>query len=240
MFSHQSKFIHGKTVYVFKSRPSQSRHVMRNLIDLLMCVFLFSCAERPKVDLDFSSVQDFPEDSATLYFPSIDVNESGQMFDSSTNGWISGMLFALREPVLMNFSDGSEVYRLTIISSRKHPFCIRLFTTHEGVKLISKHTDGYGGYNAGKLIFDSAMTLTDLQLTAISKKFDELEFWDMISLSPNASKDASEWVLEGYKDRKYKLVARRSPDWQSDKAFCQLCDRIIAISGLEERFQFFE
>ena len=213
---------------------------MRKLIDLLMCVFLFSCSERPKVDLDFSSIHDFPKDSATLYFPSIDANESGQMFDSSTNAWISAMLFSLKEPVLMNLSDESEIYRLTIISSRKHPFCIRFFTADKGGKLVSKYTDGYGGYYPGKLIFDSVKILTGIQCADIGKKFDELKFWDMNSLSTNIGKDGSEWVLEGYKDAKYKLVARWSPDWKSDRAFLELCEGIIGFSGLGHKFHFFE
>ncbi|MBS1758023.1 MAG: hypothetical protein JSU03_12160, partial [Bacteroidetes bacterium] len=120
-----------------------------------------------------------PTESATFYFvmkPNWQ-DTTINAVDCFINSWYSKMLFALHEPVLKHYNGDKEIYRFTWLRTFNHPVSVRLEKQGDNVKLFSNVCDGAGGYEPGKIIFDTTINLTEKQVDTTNIKLDNAKFW---------------------------------------------------------------
>lgn len=191
---------------------------MRPLFSILTIIILtVSCAsptdKTNKADNKFDTLP-LPFDSATFYFQTKAnwQDTTRDALDTFVNSWYSHMLFALKEPVLKDYKGDKEVYRFTWLRSFNHPAVIRLEKQGDIIKLFSKVSDGAGGYEPGKIIFDTTLTLTLEHVDSINLHLDNAKFWTLqTETRDNNGTDGSEWIIEVFKNKQYHMVVRWTP-----------------------------
>ena len=175
-----------------------------------------------------------PIDSAILYFKtkpnSHDTTRNA--IDSFSNSWYSKMLFAFKEPVLKSYKSDKEIYRFTWLRTFNHPVSVRLEKQGDIVKLFSKVLNGAGGYEPGKIIFDTIINLTQKQVDIMNFKLDNARFWNLQTESREYNgEDGSEWIIEVVKNNKYHMVVRWTP--KKGTAFRIVGEYLILISQIQ-------
>jgi hypothetical protein len=175
-----------------------------------------------------------PFDSATFYFKT-KANwqyTTRDALDTFVNSWYSHMLFALKEPVLKDYKGDKEVYRFTWLRSFNHPAVIRLEKQGGIVRLFSKVSDGAGGYEPGKIIFDTTLNLTQKQIDTVNLKLDTAKFWTFQTETRDENgADGSDWIIEVYKEYTYHMVVRWTPE--KGTAFRRIGEYLLSISQIK-------
>jgi hypothetical protein len=175
-----------------------------------------------------------PTDSATFYFKTKPKWQDTTInaVDSFVNSWYSKMLFALQEPVLKKYNSDKEIYRFTWLRTFNHPVSVRLEKQGDIVKLFSKVCNGAGGYEPGKIIFDTTINLTQKQVDTTNIKLDNAKFWTLKTESTEDNgTDGSEWIIEVFKNNKYHMVVRWTP--KKGAAFRTVGEYLISISQIQ-------
>jgi hypothetical protein len=147
------------------------------------------------------------------YFPPAWFDED-EGHNSFIVDWYSSQLRALQEPSLWEVSQDKqqEVYRFLWLRTFHQPVAIRLLVFDDGRgQVILKVTHGMGGYDPGLLIVNESYALTEEQVSAFTGKVTSLKFWELPPQLKTIGCDGAEWILEGAKDGKYRLVERWSP-----------------------------
>ncbi|WP_147205214.1 hypothetical protein [Segetibacter aerophilus] len=206
---------------------------MRHFLSILAIFFTASCLTATDKTIQGNTRFDtlpLPADSATFYFK-IKTNwqdTTRDALDTFVNTWYSKMLFALKEPVLKDYKAGKEVYRFTWLRTFNHPVVIRLEKQGDIVRLFSKVSDGAGGYEPGKIIFDTTVNLTSKQIDTINSRLDTAKFWLLqTEANNNNGNDGSEWIIEVYKDKHYHMAVRWTPD--KGTAFRSIGEYLLSI-----------
>jgi hypothetical protein len=138
--------------------------------------------------------------------------------------WYSKHLSALREPSLWETSQSdltAEAYRFLYLRSFHHPISVRLVVAQDKTAtLVSKETNGKGGYEPGRLIRNRTIHMSQTQTEAFLTALNELSFWSLPPLLETEGNfiqtDGAQWILEGVKQGRYHLVDRLSPDRTND------------------------
>jgi hypothetical protein len=175
-----------------------------------------------------------PIDSAIFYFKTKPnwQDTTINAVDSFSTSWYSKMLFALREPVLKNYNGDKEVYRFTWLRTFNHPVSLRLEKQGNIIKLFSKVCNGAGGYEPGKIIFDTTINLTQKQVDTANIKLDNAKFWTLqTESSEDNGMDGSEWIIEVNKNNKYHMVVRWTPE--RGTVFRTIGEYLISISQIK-------
>ncbi len=152
----------------------------------------------------------------TSYFPkgAFSSNAEGDEFRAD---WYSKHLKNMDEPSLLeSTSDRSvQLYRFIWLRTFHHPVVIRLQVAKDGTGiLITKVSDGAGGYETGKLVQNTVRHFPQDKVQAFIAEVDRLEFWKLPSFQENpgfVDLDGSQWIIEGAKDGEYHVVDRWSP-----------------------------
>lgn len=211
---------------------------MRTLISILTILLLTSsCKTGADKTINLNSKFDtlpLPIDSATFYFKTKPnwQDTTINAVDSFVNSWYSKMLFSLQEPVLKNYNGDKEIYRFTWLRTFNHPVSVRLEKQGGIVKLFSKVCDGAGGYEPGKIIVDTTINLTKKQVDTTNIKLDNANFWTLQTESrEDNGLDGSEWIIEVFKNNKYHMVVRWTPE--KGTAFRAIGEYLISISQIK-------
>jgi hypothetical protein len=173
------------------------------------------------------------------YFPP-GILGKGHQHEELTNQWYSKHLMALREPSLWETSQldlTAEAYRFLYLRSFHHPISVRLVVAQDKTAtLVSRETNGNGGYEPGRLIRNRTTHLSKKQTEAFLTALNELSFWSLPPLLEAEGKfiqlDGAQWILEGVNEGRYHLVDRWSPDRTNDPI------RIIGTMLMIELAQF--
>lgn len=182
---------------------------MKTIIFLFfsLLIALYACNEQNITQKnDLNKEYPIPKDSLAFYFP---LNKFGR--DSFVIASFSKHLFSLNEPIIYDTSVNKEVYRFTLLATWGQPRTIRLEKTDEGYIACLKITDGMGGYQAGKVIFNKEKIISEENWGLIKTNIDKIKFWDMPSTENIIGIDGSEWILEGNYNSKYNVVVWWSP-----------------------------
>jgi hypothetical protein len=160
---------------------------MRTLVyKIVLSALLISCnsiSNRNVIQENIDSLP-VPNDSATVYFPTPEYNESkinedNRYRDSFAVVWCSKMLFAMHEPVLYSYHGKNEIYRFTLLRSYDHPIMIRLQKRGDSIKLFSKVTSGEGGYEPGHIMWDTTFDIKSAQFDTLNSLVDKANFWNI-------------------------------------------------------------
>jgi hypothetical protein len=126
--------------------------------------------------------------------------------------WYSGMLKALKEPILFDTSIKNEIYRLTWLRTFHNPVAIRIEKSEEGYTLFWKLCDGAGGYEPGQLTIDKSKKITQEDWDNFQGLLRAIDFWDIETKEKGLQgNDGSQWILEGVSQNGYHVVDRWTP-----------------------------
>jgi hypothetical protein len=159
------------------------------------------------------------------YFPPGILDETPQSSQFKEQ-WYADQLRDLKEPSLWQLSktQKTQTYRFLWLRSFHHPTSVRLDVGEDGTAVVTtKITSGQGGDEPRKLIVNKSHSLTKEQTASFLDLINEAGFWDLATyeeevVGPDGKKivevhvDGAEWILEGAKDGKYKVVDRWSPE----------------------------
>jgi hypothetical protein len=149
------------------------------------------------------------------------------------DGFYSKMLIGLKEPSLITeTTNQEETYRFLWLRTFNKPVSLRILKTENGTTLIIKKSDGEGGYEPGKLVVDTAKSLSAEEWKEFMIRLENTCFWGMRSLDNNFGFDGTTWWLEGVKNGRQHLVVRWSP---SGGDFQRACEYLLQLSELNEK-----
>ena len=152
---------------------------------------------------------------ADTFFPPFVFRDKGLGHDFTAT-WYSRHLQTMLEPSFHVLSQDSKLhcYRFLWLRTFHQPITVRLDIGPNNAGLLTaKITDGQGGYESGRLIFNDSSDLTQNQVDTFLTALQELDFWNLPTLE-NANYmviDGSQWILEGVKNGRYHLLDRSSP-----------------------------
>jgi hypothetical protein len=159
------------------------------------------------------------------YFPPGALDDTPQS-SQFKEPWYSEQLRALQEPSLWEFSktQKTQTYRFLWLRSFDHPISVRLDVAENGTAVVTtKITSGQGGDETRKLLVNKSHSLAKEHAASFIDQVNELGFWDLATyergevgpdgkMTVEVHVDGAEWILEGVKDGKYKIVDRWSPE----------------------------
>lgn len=130
--------------------------------------------------------------------------------------WYSKHLAVMSEPSLLELSRRdatAEVYRFVYLRSFHHPISVRLVLRKDGTAiLVSKETDGKGGYEPGKLIRNTTATLSKKQTDFFRSQVERGALWTLPTRQPGQiGLDGAQWIVEIMTGGRYHIVDRWSP-----------------------------
>jgi hypothetical protein len=127
-------------------------------------------------------------------------------------------------------AQASEIYRFFWLRTFHSPIIIRIYSKDNEKYIISKQTDGRGGYYAGNLVFNKTRKLEDSEWCEFLRLLDEADFWNKKEIEvAKLANDGSFWHLEGVSGQRYFIAGEQSPQ---ESKFRDACIYLMRISGL--------
>lgn len=169
------------------------------------------------------------------YFPkelmSGDLNDNYEI----TYRHCSQHLQSMDEPVLAHpQNESKEVYRFLWLRSFFQPIAIRVEKNKSAFSIVTKETEGVGGHYPKKLSRQTDNTLNHEQWKQIALFIEKSHFWQMPQHRENLVLDGADWVLEGFRNKKYFAVFRCSPTTDGlDKDFREVCLHLLSLTDIE-------
>jgi|SRR5208282_2411559 len=155
-----------------------------------------------------------PSFAQQQFFPSGVFGEKPPL-DKGTARWYSSQLRALDEPSLWELSktESRQSYRLLWLRTWDNPISIRFDVNDDGAgQLVTKMSNGTGGYDPGELALDRTRQLTKEQVASLLFKIETAEFWGLPTNKTSGGRDGARWIIEGVRRGQYHVVDRWSPD----------------------------
>jgi hypothetical protein len=179
-----------------------------------------------------ASAEVYEVDTLSFYFPDSSFVRRGQYSEVDIHrlSWFSGMLRALKEPILYDKTGAEEIYRFTCLRTFNPPFSIRVQHKEGQSNLVLKISDGAGGYTSKKLTTNSTKTLSNEQWQQVLLAINQADFWNMPTHKQAFGSDGSEWIIEGIKNGRYHVVDRWTP--RGNDAYRSLGNTFIDLSGV--------
>ena len=148
-------------------------------------------------------------DEAIKYFPEDTLREF-------TVSWYSKHLRAMREPSLSSGyggGRGAEVYRFLHLPTWGRPFAVRIEKVVSNVSMRAVRLSGSGGYEPGVIAEELTRTKQPNYWKRVVERLDEIDFWRLPTEEKGVrGMDGRETIIEGWKDGKYHVVVRWSPE----------------------------
>lgn len=217
---------------------------MQTLLKTLLFIFTFiifttSCSsETEKTNIGESRFDTLliPNDSLALYFPSKNSlkDTTANSLDPFLNSWYSKMLYALREPILNMYIGDKEIYRFTWLRTFHNPVSIRLEKQQNIIRLFAKISSGKGGYQPGKIMFDTTMSISTTGWNNLKNKIAYTNFWHLkTEKTDRDGNDGSEWIIEAIKSNNYHMVTRWTPSLEREGNFRNIGEYLISLSNIK-------
>ncbi len=157
-----------------------------------------------------------------FYFPSAAI-DSVSGLDTFKNRWYSYHLNRMNEPILHTQDEPYEVYRYTNLGTWSAPYTYRIENRGGVHQLTFVITSGQGGYHAGSVTNREVVEVSIDEWKELHNRIDSIDFWNTPVQDGVIGLDGSEWILEGYKDGKYHVLTRWTPDSYGDPVFVRTC-----------------
>jgi len=115
---------------------------------------------------------------------------------------------ALNEKILYNYFLEKDIFRLTVLRTFDEPFSYSLEHNQNKTLIRFKMTDGNGGFDPGKMVTDTTITLENKKFKEFMdilkhSNFDTLSY----DISQGWGTDGSMWHFEYHTEDGYKLVS---------------------------------
>lgn len=151
--------------------------------------------------------------------------------DNFMNDWYGGFLKALGEKSLLDAFDEAETYRFLWLRTFHHPIFVRAERKGNTIRLFSKESNGAGGYEPGKVIRKTNITLDERQWFEFLILLEKSKYWQMQTEDRELlGNDGSQWILEGVRENRYHIVDRWSPE---NGEYREACIYLLKLSGFD-------
>jgi hypothetical protein len=170
---------------------------------------------------------------AIRYFPSSSIDEIAGLTNDEVDMY-TGILQAMRERPIFEVDRGSvdsATIRILIVTSYKHPICVRIKKRVSGADLRVVAVDGRF-HSPGRIAIDSKVRLDDSDWKKLTKMLDELHDWNIDSKTGLPTKNISyddSYLLEIVRGGRYQVVSLLDPD----PPFMRLLRFSLELSGLQ-------
>lgn len=143
--------------------------------------------------------------NAKPYFPYGTVGSTGNLY--------SAHLCAMEERPLRS-SAATRTYRLLLLRKCDHPLSIRIESDGTKATMGVVEMDGTGESKPGKILWRKECPMEPDEWRALEDAITDSGFWETPTNEGKAWQgvDNSQWVLEGYQEGTYHVVARLSPE----------------------------
>lgn len=122
------------------------------------------------------------------------------------------------------------IYRFLWLRTFHAPIAIRVSQEAQRASIVTKKSDGTGGYQPGMLVVDDERRLTEEEWTSVAEIVRNVSFWTARATS-RMGLDGASWLLEGVKDGKYHVIDEWSPREGPAREFGLA---LLELSGLTE------
>ncbi len=146
-------------------------------------------------------------------------------------GWYSRHLDAMNELPLAALENEDESYRFLWLRTFHHPVVIHVWRNHDRQHfMIVKRLNGRGGYDPGTFDLYWKRPLSYIDWDAFMMHLEHSEFWLMRKENSGMmAMDGAQWIMEGYREGRYHVVDRQSPE---PSAYADACLYLLRRSGL--------
>ncbi len=199
-----------------------------------------------KIAVDKNNVPTAPYELyfPTYFFPEVNANYIEQLdgtykierevtseWDLFVMKWYSDQLRAFKEPLLFNKKSNKETYRFTWLRTFHNPVVIRIEKDENNYTLTYKVCDRAGGYQAGNIKTDKTIEINSTAWNVFIQKIEAFKFWNCTQYGRlTMGTDGSEWILEGSKPTKYKVLTEWSPN---SGLYREACLYLLSLTGLD-------
>tara|TARA_B110000285_G_C14789291_1_gene452252 strand:+ start:56 stop:637 length:582 start_codon:yes stop_codon:yes gene_type:complete len=118
-------------------------------------------------------------------------------------------LIALKEDKIDTLKTKKEIYRFLWLRTFHNPIVIRIEKNNKETTLFWKRSNGEGGYDAGKIVENKSIKLTQKEWSEFKELLNNSKFWKNPSIKNDRNiipaTDGAQWVLEGIKTNEYHI-----------------------------------
>jgi hypothetical protein len=143
--------------------------------------------------------------------------------------WYTGQLKAMNELPLAALESEDESYRFLWLRSFHRPVAIHVWRTGDRYFMVVKRLNGKGGYDPGTFDLYWARSLSVNDWAGFIMHLEHSNYWLMPTKDDRMFFDGAQWILESYREGRYHVVDRQSPD---DGAYRDACMYLLRQSGL--------
>ena len=169
------------------------------------------------------------------YFPIDKLGAQG--ISEFEQGWYSPILKKMDEPSLMTLKDTrSQLFRFIYLPTWGNPISVRL-SIIDGIGIIEgRRLDGQAGYDPGKLVERTFVTLNKAEIDQAISLYAKLKFFNLKTADKLKGCDGSQWILEVADRGTYHVVVRWTPtEYDPGKRqtadFVNICKWLYKKSG---------
>lgn len=134
---------------------------------------------------------------------------------------------------------GARYFRFTYLPTWGNPVSIRLSIMGGTGTIESKRLDGQAGYDPGKLIERTSVTLSKADIDNFLSLYTKLKFFSLKTADDMLGRDGSQWILETVDNGAYHVVVRWTPTEYDPKKrqtvdFVNICKWLYKKSGFNK------
>ena len=164
----------------------------------------------------------------TDYFPTVALSESSWSAQFR-NDWYSSQLKAMNELTLAALKNEDESYRFVWLRTFHAPIAIHVWRTRTRHFISVKRLNGRGGYEPGTVDLYWARPLSENEWDGFMMHLEHSEYWLLPTENDRMLTDGAQWIMEGYREGRYHVVDRQSPD---PSAYRDACMYLLRKSAL--------
>ena len=143
--------------------------------------------------------------------------------------WYSHQLEAMNEQPLPALEHEDESYRFLWLRAFHKPVAIHVWRAGAQHFIVVKRLNGRGGYDPGRFDLYWSHSLTENEWDAFMLHLEHSQYWLMPTQEEKPMFDGAQWIMEGYREGRYHVVDRKSPD---SGAYRDACLYLLRQSGL--------
>jgi hypothetical protein len=146
--------------------------------------------------------------------------------------WFSQHLRAMHEPPLA--TTRGEVYRFLWLRTWGAPIAVRISARGDSAELVVTVLTGQGGYDPGHIMRRDSSAVSSAAWRSLHAALDTIPFWSTAMRDPPTvvGEDGAEWILEGRRSERYRLVLRWTPGATgTSPMFRAACLQFLSVAG---------
>jgi len=142
----------------------------------------------------------------------------------------SAHLKAMNELPLPALVDEDESYRFLWLRTFHRPVMVHVWRAGDRYFTVVKRLNGRGGYAPGTSDLYWARSLSVDDWDRFMMHLEQAQYWQMPTRDNRMmAQDGAQWTLEGYREGRYHVVDRQSPE---EGAYRDACLYLLRQSGL--------